>query len=290
MTTVGKILVFFILIFSVAIGALQILYFAVNYRYYVAYEKLKKTYDASEANAKAYYEGQKATEVKLDAAVKESEALRKQNEGLVNAHAREVQALRDQIKVETAMKNQRDAVAQSSQTEVKATQSDVEEIRKNLKAEQERNLELVKDANKQRERAVSFEIERNALRDRSIQLENQVQEQARDLARMKANVAGGSTTAARDGKNPPPVNVEGLIKATDPSGLVKITIGSDAGLVKGHTLEVFRLNPTAPLQSKYLGTIKLLEVTATEAVGMPVGRMSEKPQVNDQVASRILGT
>jgi hypothetical protein len=88
-------------------------------------------------------------------------------------------------------------------------------------------------------------------------------------------------------KNPPPENVEGLIKRTDPaSGLVTITIGSDAGLSKGNTLEVFRLVP-APGANLYLGTIRIIEVTATQAVGRPVGRMSTPPQPGDRVASRV---
>jgi hypothetical protein len=92
--------------------------------------------------------------------------------------------------------------------------------------------------------------------------------------------------AAAAGKNPPAEGVEGLIKQVDPaSGLVTITIGSDAGLAKGHTLEVFRLSPTA----KYLGTIRIIEVTATRAVGRPQGAMTDALQVGDRVASRVLG-
>jgi hypothetical protein len=88
-------------------------------------------------------------------------------------------------------------------------------------------------------------------------------------------------------KNPPTENVEGVVKRVDDnSGLVTISIGSDAGLTKGHTLEVFRLNPP-----KYLGTIRLLEVKPTESVGKPTPtRQGDKIQSGDRVASRILGS
>jgi hypothetical protein len=77
-------------------------------------------------------------------------------------------------------------------------------------------------------------------------------------------------------------NVEGVIKAVDDkSGIVTISIGSDAGLAKGHTLEVYRLNP----KPTYLGTVTLLEVTASEAVGKPQGK--EKLQAGDKVAGSI---
>jgi hypothetical protein len=71
--------------------------------------------------------------------------------------------------------------------------------------------------------------------------------------------------------------------------LIKISIGSDAGLTKGHTLEVFRLSAVAT-QSKYLGTVRILEVTPNEAVAQPVKPLSDKPIAGDRVASRILGS
>jgi hypothetical protein len=90
------------------------------------------------------------------------------------------------------------------------------------------------------------------------------------------------------GRNPPLENIEGLVK-TFQGNLVKITIGSDAGLVKGNTLEVFRLS-SIPDQSKYLGTIRIIDVSATEAVGEPVNRMAAPVQIGDRVASHILGS
>ncbi len=88
--------------------------------------------------------------------------------------------------------------------------------------------------------------------------------------------------------NPPPENVDGVVKKVDSSGLVVISIGSDAGLTKGHTLELYRLLEH-PSKSKYLGTIRILEAKPKEAVAQPVGRMTESPHVGDRVASRIVG-
>jgi hypothetical protein len=89
-------------------------------------------------------------------------------------------------------------------------------------------------------------------------------------------------------RNPPPENIEGAVKQVDPSGSMTISIGSDAGLAKGQTLELFRLNPAAPTQSKYLGTVRILEVGPKEAVAQPVGRLAAPPKMGDKVASRIL--
>jgi hypothetical protein len=88
-----------------------------------------------------------------------------------------------------------------------------------------------------------------------------------------------------DKKNPPANPVEGQITQTDPSGLVRLSIGTDAGLVKGQTLEVYRLNPEA----KYLGTIRILEARPGEAVGQTSGRMSDVVKKGDRVSSQIVG-
>src|SRR5439155_512641 len=93
---------------------------------------------------------------------------------------------------------------------------------------------------------------------------------------------GGLSADSAGGKNPPPGDVEGVVKKVDESGLVQISVGSDAGLARGHTLEVFRLKP-AP---RYLGQIRIVEVKRTEAVGRVVGRPLGKIQKDDRVASR----
>ncbi len=84
-------------------------------------------------------------------------------------------------------------------------------------------------------------------------------------------------------KNPPPEGIEGQVKALDKeSGLLTISVGSDAGLTEGYTLEVYSLNP-----AKYKGTVRVLQVSATEAVCKPVGRSLAAIQSGDRVASKI---
>jgi hypothetical protein len=87
--------------------------------------------------------------------------------------------------------------------------------------------------------------------------------------------------------NPPPVRIEGSVKEVS-NGLVRISIGADAGLQKGHTLEVIRLDG----QSKYLGRLRIVEVTPTEAIGqmVPFVGGKEKVKVGDRVESKIAGS
>lgn len=86
-------------------------------------------------------------------------------------------------------------------------------------------------------------------------------------------------------RQPPPGDLRGQIKAVDKDGLVRISLGSDAGLAEGHTLEAFRTEP----KPQYLGVIQIIKVSPHEAVGKLTTPRSKDPvQAGDQVASKIL--
>jgi hypothetical protein len=63
-----------------------------------------------------------------------------------------------------------------------------------------------------------------------------------------------------------------------------VPLGSDDGLKKGNTLEVYRLDPP-----KYLGAVRIVEVTPKKAVANPVEAMLGAVKTGDRVASQILG-
>jgi hypothetical protein len=95
----------------------------------------------------------------------------------------------------------------------------------------------------------------------------------------KGDVRNGPT------KNPPASEAEGEVKQVDSAtGYVTISIGSDAGIDKGNTLEVYRLKPK-PI---YLGTIEVIAVKPNECVAKPVERLLRGTiQVGDRASSRI---
>jgi hypothetical protein len=85
--------------------------------------------------------------------------------------------------------------------------------------------------------------------------------------------------------NPPATSVEGSIESVE-KGLVKINLGTDQGVKKDHTLEVYRLKP----QVKYLGRIRIIEADARHSVA----RLIAQPGVptptlmpGDEVASKL---
>ncbi len=131
--------------------------------------------------------------------------------------------------------------------------------------------------------------ENKVLATRLDQLEKMLRELTKKVAELEAAPPGAVKPPKNKG-NPPPVKVNGLIEKVSAANnvtLARINLGSDAGLQVGHTLEVFRKTP-AP---KYLGMIRIVEVTATSAVGQLVpspGGAAVELKAGDQVTSQIL--
>jgi hypothetical protein len=291
MTVLGKILVFIVLVLSLVNGAFVTMIYTTRTHWVNEFDKLNGYYKIALASEQAY---KKAAE-DAEARVKDADRLKDVDARLKSALAKlktqeeENDKLRGDLKEQKSRTTHSDAVVTAGQNEINLRQHQVETIRKALKAQTDENVKLVKLANEEREKKVAAEIALRSETDRANRVVAQLEEMTRELVRVRAGGGAGAGRVA-GAKNPPPENVEGLIKNTDPSsGLVTLTIGSDAGLSKGHTLEVFRLS-NVPHQSKYLGTIRILEVTATQAVGQPTGRMAAPPQAGDRVASHILGS
>jgi hypothetical protein len=117
----------------------------------------------------------------------------------------------------------------------------------------------------ERDRAVTAAVNQQLLQERAARLETRVVEleKALELARPRADRIEGKVTAVNE-------------------GLLKLNIGSDAGLKKGQELDVIRLEPK-PL---YLGKVKVVSVEPKEAVAQLIGAPKETIKVGDQVMNR----
>ena len=111
---------------------------------------------------------------------------------------------------------------------------------------------------------------------------NVIEEKEKDLLRIKAS-GGGAVSTPSLASNPPPGDVQGRVKNYDPtSGLLTISVGSDAGVLKDHTLYVYRLEPNG----QYVGQVRIMSVRPNEAVGKMVNKPRVPVQVNDKVGSK----
>jgi hypothetical protein len=289
MTIVGKMLVIINLVFSLAVGAMGAYVYIARVNYSDALKTSEAYRQMDKANANVYKSQVDEVRTEMQARIDQaSSALRRVQDDLTTQQGIN-KTLNDKLAAQEQQTAKVEALATRAEAEVAKRQADVEKLNQTLKTEQEKNIRLVLDANKLSERTTAAEIQFNTIKNINGRLEKQLEDLARDNARLKANAGATTTVATRAKGNPPPEMVQGLVKTADASGLVKISLGSDAGLVRGHTLEVFRLNTNNPNLSKYLGTIRIIEVSATEAVGQPAGKLLGNIQAGDTVASRILG-
>jgi hypothetical protein len=325
MTVVGKILVFFNLLASVAVGFFAVVDYSTRTRWAAGFNELEQANRVLTESRNLYKEqadkrgeALQSTREKLVAvSIIDVPDLRKKDEKGVDLKdaggqfipdpdkvprvgeiiSATLRAKSEQLKLQeaenerlrgaliAARKESTDAGIKSrvALEDVKQRQRDVEQMRVLLRQETDTNNKLIKDNNELRDKMVQAEIDRQTAQNRATDLMRQVEDLARQLER--ARTSGGAGAPVVRGTNPPPEDVEGLIKRTDASGLVTITLGSDAGIAKGHTLEVFRIKPLP----KYLGQIRILSVSHKEAVGQPAGRLTGAIMVGDTVASRIQG-
>jgi hypothetical protein len=282
MTVMGKILVFVILALALVQAALHVQFHLVQNNWEKGWHQVDLQRQAAEKDVQAFQQQLGETKdadskelLRLQNEVKIAQDKEKKARDLVDDTNRKLTELREQI-------TGGNAVLARSQVGNERRQDEVKRMTETLNERDTKIKDLVDANNQLRDRAVAAEIEAKSLKDRNAGLVAKLQEMGKELVKVKA---GGTTAVGLTAKNPPPENVEGLVTRTDPSGLLTLSIGSDAGLTKGHTLEVFRLNP-----AKYLGTVRILSVTPHEAVAQPVSRPLGTIQSGDRVASKILGS
>jgi hypothetical protein len=285
MTFVGKILVFFVLLLSLVLGGLIVADYTTRTHWAAGVKDRDDKIQVLTASLRAYQAEAENTATAANARIAELNGqLKKVRDDL--ADEKKVTAgLYDELAQAKNLTARSDAVQGSATVEIQKSRADLDQMRATLQAEINRNNELVKAANQSRDEKVAAQIALEAVKGTNVRLEAQLRQMAEDVAKLKAGPTGGSALA-QNAKNPPPENVEGLIERVDRGGLMQLSIGSDAGLAKGQTLDAFRLGPAAS-QSRYLGSVRIVEVTPNSAVAEPVRRMSDTPKPGDRVASTL---
>lgn len=305
MTVVGKILVFLNLVFSLVVGGFAVVDYAVRTQWASAYKKVQDDNTTLRAAVETFrgesqrlakerddlFDNLNAQRVLFDRDAKDDKeglgsrvaaravAVLKEQGTKLNQLEQEVGNLRTQLAKEKGESSKYLAMEKVYKTDTERRQQDVKILREALKTEQDKNFKQQQDVNAMRDDMVSAQIAAKTLKDRNGQMEEQLQNLARSLAQLRSSSGSGGAR----GVNPPPEDVQGLVQKKD-GNLVTISIGSDSGLVKGHTLEVFRLGANYG----YVGRIKIVEVEAKQAVGEVVGRLTKTIQVGDRVAPRIM--
>jgi hypothetical protein len=284
MTLLGKILVIVNLFLSVAVGALIVMTYVARTNWHHAWQGL-------DAQMTAYRNNTNEVQAQVDAAKKDlaqaNAALQKAQADTAAAVAQgqnDAAALKQEIARLQKDVHDRDNLLAINQGQLDSRQKEVAYMRDLARDLQVKLRDKEREAEDYHRQSTQHEIERNQQHEYNDRLLRLTEQQTKEIQKLKQ----GQTALASNGgsvKNPPAEDVDGLVKAVDPeSGLITITIGSDAGLSKGNTLEVYRLKPEAT----YLGTVVILMVRPNEAVARPLTRVRGAIRVGDTVATNIL--
>jgi hypothetical protein len=281
MTAVGKILVFLNLVFSLVVGGFVVFAYIARTHWVTQFKNLEQNNVVLKASAETYRS--QADKARQDAEAEIAKVNGKWNNSQKDLAAANttIAQLRDDLTKLRMESSKATTLSTRYTTEVEKRQEDVGKLRATIAGLEKRENDLVKKNSELVQETTTAQIERRATQDLANRVEAELQRLQKEMARMRAN--GGAAAIARaGGKNPPPEPVEGLVKNTSTDGLMTLTIGSDAGLTKGHTLELFRMNP-----AKYLGTVRIVEAEAHQSVAQPVSRLKDAPRVGDRAASQI---
>jgi hypothetical protein len=285
MTVLGKILAILNLVLSVAVAAFIIMTYVARTNWNAAYEAQKTRATAAQASADAY----RAEVEKLQGEL---------NNARTEVASAKAQVAEAKANAAAAAKIHQDNLAKEKVTtrglmdENKALkdgtaklQEEVNQIRGQLAQREERIAKMQKEVQDSRDSEVEALIALKAEQARNERLLSENERLVSENQRLQQS--RGTVLASGNGesrRNPPREDVEGLVKSTDPSGYLTLSIGSDAGLSRGNTLEVYRLKP----DPKYLGTIQILSVRPDQAVAKPITKPNGVIQVGDRVSKDVM--
>lgn len=277
MNVIGKILVILNLVFALVVGGFLVIDFATRTNWKQAYDKLKDEMKVARTNSDISNRSLgdiknqlKRVEVELETAkqnlvdVASAAKATEENLKLFN------QELQDKAK-------DADRTAQVLLAEKERLKEETKGLTATIAVREKNILALQDDVRKYRAEAVANEAVAKQMQQRNETLLAKVQEQERQIRRMEAGV--GSDIISRDpnAPNPPAAKVRGTIEKVDPVDrtLVTISVGSDLGVNKNNTLEVYRMMPTP----QYLGMIRIVDANHHKAVGRLMGTGIGVPRV-----------
>lgn len=317
MTAVGKILVFLTMAMSMALGTISLFVHSLVVKKNAELAEAKKIFEVNQTNISLYNKDKttwseersklersrsdlesrlrdfdtlfKAAALEGSDPAKLNEYLslqKKTNQELqskLKVYEQEINLLRNDGKAKIDETLNANAGKDLAEKDSATRASQIGRIQDELKQAVNQRQEMFMEKNRMFEEKTQAEIVATALRTRNTEMEKELKRLSAENKRLRDS--GGVTTAAKPGQqrdNFPSVPLEGSVMRSDDSGLMQINLGSDEGLQRGHTLELFRLSPPA-----YLGRVKVIEVNPKDAVAQPVGQLNGKPSKGDKVASQI---
>jgi len=284
MTALGKILAFFVLLFSLVTGGMIVVVYLTTTNWKKAHEKLFAEHNAAVAAMKAEQEKAKRDRDGLEAVIQRMQAQ-------VEADKKEVLGLQTQIK-----DKDKQIADQEAKAKVETTNSETatNEITK-LKNERDQMNGIITDRNT---RILTLEKDIVDFRNRAVQAEINYKEALRKIENLQLAIedknkqlddykSRGIQLSKANQPQTPEVEVKGQVVEVEPTGrFAEISLGRNHELKEGDVLQVYRLTP-APV---YLGTLKIQRADVNKSAGLftPANR-NARIMKGDTVDTEVLG-
>src|SRR5262245_44685263 len=216
MTTLGKILVFVNLVFSLVVCALIIMVYIARTNWHDAYRQQEDLYKASRASTDAAYAELKAVSEEKEAKVAAADAVLKKAQAELDTQRKELAAAQDNLKNMTLNRNKSDAAVTKLQSELQRRADEVKKMEEFVTTLNERNGALVKEMLDLRDKKTAAEIQNNTLRVRNEGMQRRLEELEKEKALARAT--GGAASGQKGGINPPLQDAAGGVKGPDWTG------------------------------------------------------------------------
>ncbi len=282
MNLVGKILTALIALFSLVFMSFALAVYAThtNWR-----ERVMNPENGLQAQLKKEQDSKKELQGQFDRLVAERDSERKAARDMAAALKTEAESLRRDVAEQKkslgdVQERERKAVAAMTATQNSAASVTTErdQLRKDLADARKQREDAFKKAVELTDQLHQTANELTALKDRNITIVQDLRKY-KDLALMQGV---GDVDAALQ-KTPPVVEAKVLTNPSD--GLLEISLGADAGLHKGHRLEVFRTGSGGPT---YLGRVEVVEAVPDRSVCKIIPEYQKGAiQKGDHVASKL---
>ena len=263
MNTVGKILVILNFLFAVTVGLLLVLDIALRNQWKDAYLTLKREAEVMSVE-------RKATEKVINKVTDDNKRLTAADDTLKQKLKKtedDASNMEDVYKAQKADLENQLTVANTTSNDqlgkIKRSAFEIGDLNATVKERESTIVKLQADIKRYRTEAVQFE---QVARARQLQNENLL-DQLREATRQVAlRDAGANVEAIRvrnpNEPNPPAVKVDGKIEKVDGGDLVQISLGTDHGVNKDNTLDVYRMTP----DPKYLGMVRIVDANTHKSV------------------------
>jgi hypothetical protein len=284
MTRVGQILVILLTCFSLLFMGFAVTVFTTRTNWRDKYFALKKDKEDLQKKSDGYKQQNDSLAQDLTSAITKNK-----EQADANAVAIKDQQKNYELLLQNARASREDVNKYSEQAKLYGDQArekskEVALLRDQLKTTREQREDAVKKQFDTQQAYIELKGSFETLETRAKELEQRSgQLEGILVGRGISTDPNEETNRGAIAQNAPPV--EGVILKVDSQNkLVEISIGSDAGLRKGHRLHVYRVKP----QGKFVCTIEITNVDPDQAVARIIPNLKQgNPQEGDLVATRI---